>query len=105
MPPGGLRFANRAFEMKAMRFGEPVGQFNAPLTITVHYTDTDVIGIKRETLRLWTRTGPEGPWAQLGDPVRVMSGALSFTTTDFSEFALYGESMYDNRVFLPMVTR
>lgn len=105
MPPGGLRFANRAFEMKAMRFGEPVGQFNAPLTITVHYTDTDVIGIKRETLRLWTRTGPEGPWAQLGDPVRVMSGSLSFTTTHFSEFALYGESMYDNRVFLPMVTR
>jgi len=102
-PPGGLQFAHRAFEMKAMRFGELVGQFNTPLTITVHYSDTDVTGLKRETLRLWTRSGPGEPWAMLGEPVRVMSGALSFTTTHFSQFALFAEPAY--RVYLPLVLR
>jgi hypothetical protein len=42
------------------RFGE-VHQF-APITITVHYNDTDVIGLKRETLRLWYRNGIGKPW-------------------------------------------
>ncbi len=81
--------------------GEPVEQFNRPLTITVGNTDTDVAGIRRETLRLWTREGPEGPWASLGEPVQVMSGALAFTTTHFSEFALYGEAMH--KVYLLLV--
>lgn len=104
IPPGRLRWANRAFTMQAYRFGEPVGQFNHPLTITVHYTDTDVIGLKRETLRLWTRSGPEGPWAMLGEPARVMSGALSFTTTHLSDFALFGE--FDGfSVFLPVILK
>lgn len=102
-PPGGLLFANRAFELSAFRFGEPVGQFSAPLTITVGYTDTDVAGLKRETLRLWTRSGPEGPWAMLGEPARVMSGTLVFTTTHFSEFALFGEASYQS--YLPLVAR
>ncbi len=102
-PPGGLLFANRAFEMAAYRFGGQVRQFNRPLTITVGYSDTDVSGLTRETLRLWTRSGPEEAWKQLGEPVRVMSGALSFTTTHFSQFALFGESQY--RVYLPLVVR
>lgn len=102
-PPGGLLFAHRAFEMAASRFGEPVGQFNRPLTITLNYTDTDVIGLKRETLRLWTRTGPEGPWAMLGEPARVMSGALTFTTTHFTQFALFGEAKYHTH--LPLIVR
>jgi hypothetical protein len=102
-PPGGLLFANRAFEMNALRFGEHVRQFNRPLTITVNYTDTDVRGLKRETLRLWTRSGPEGPWAMLGEPARVMSGALTFTTTHFTQFALFGEAKY--HAYLPMILR
>jgi len=102
-PPGGLLFAHRAFEMTAFRFGEPVGQFNHPLTITMNYADTDVIGLKRETLHLWTRSGPEGPWAMLEEPARVMSGALTFTTTHFSQFALFGEARYN--AYLPLVAR
>jgi hypothetical protein len=102
-PPGSLLFANRAFEMEAWRFGEPVGQFNRPLTITVNYTDTDVQGFKLETLRLWTREGPQGPWAMLGAPVHVTSGTLVFTTTHFSQFAVFGEAAH--QVYLPIVTR
>jgi hypothetical protein len=102
-PPGGLLFAHRAFELTAFRFGERVRQFNRPLTITVNYTDTDVTGLKRETLRLWTRSGPGERWAMLGEPARVMSGALTFTTTHFTQFALFGEGKY--RAHLPVVIR
>lgn len=102
-PPGGLLFAHRAFEMNAFRFGEHVRQFSRPLTITVHYTNADIAGLNRSTLRLWTREGPQESWTMLGEPARVMSRALAFTTTHFSQFALFGEA--ENKVFLPLVTR
>jgi hypothetical protein len=107
VPPGGLQFANRAFEVKAYRFGEPVGQFQAPLTITLRYSDTDVAGLRRETLRLWTRSGPEGPWAELGEPVRHMSGTIAHTTTHLSEFALFGEPEEQtwHHIYLPLAMR
>ena len=101
--PPGLLFAHRAFELTAFRFGQEVHQFGQPLTITVTYSDTDVVGMKRETLRLWMRSGPEGPWAMLGEPARAMSGALAFTTTHFSQFALFGDGEY--RTHLPLVVR
>lgn len=102
-PPGGLLFANRAFELNAYRFGEPVGHFGAPMTITMNYTDTDVAGLKRETLQIWTRSGPEGPWAQLDEPARVMSGTVTFATTHLSQFALFGDG--EHHLYLPLVGR
>ena len=47
----GLMYAHRAFELTTFRFGE-VHHFGQPITITPHYRDTVVIGLKRETLRL-----------------------------------------------------
>jgi hypothetical protein len=101
--PPGLMFAHRAFDLNALRFGQTVNRFGQPLTITLKFSGTDVAGLKRETLRLWTRRGPTGPWAMLGEPARVMSGALAFTTTHFSQFALYGEA--EQRTFLPVAIR
>jgi hypothetical protein len=101
--PPGLMFANRAFELNAFRFEHHVRQFTEPLTITVGFTGEEAPGLKRETVRLWTRSGPEGPWASLGEPARVMSGALVYTTTHFSQFALFGEGKYSS--FLPLVLR
>ncbi len=99
--PPGLMYAHRAFEVTAFRFGQGVHQFGQPLTITVNYSDTDVAGLKRETLRLWYRNSPGEPWAMLGEPVRVMSGTHVYTTTHLTQFALFGEAAY--RVFLPAV--
>jgi hypothetical protein len=101
--PPGLMFAHRAFEVTAFRFGDSIRQFGQPLTITVNYSDTDVAGLKRETLRLWYRNGQGEPWAMLGEPAQVMSGTHVYTTTHLTQFALFGEAAY--RVFLPMVTR
>ena len=102
-PPGGLLFANHACEIHAFRFGDPVGSFSAPLTITMHYTDTDIAGLKVETLRLWTRAGPGDPWVVHGAPAYVTSGTMAFTTTHLSEFALFGEAKY--HAYLPLVAR
>ncbi len=100
--PPGLMYAHRAFELTAFRFGE-VHQFSKPLTITLQYSNTDVGGLKQETLRLWYRNSAGEPWAMLGEPVRVMSGALSFTTTHFTEFALFAAGAY--KVQLPLINR
>jgi hypothetical protein len=100
--PPGLLYAHRAFELTAFRFGE-VHQFGQPLTITLYYSDTDVIGLKRETLRLWSRNGEGEPWARLGEPVRVMSGTLSFTTMHFTQFALLAAGAH--QVYLPLTSR
>jgi hypothetical protein len=100
--PPGLMYAHRGFELTAFRFGE-VRQFGRPITITLHYSDTDVSGLKQETLRLWYRNGVGEPWARLGEPVRVMSGTLGFTTTHFTQFALFAEGA--NRLYLPQVMR
>jgi hypothetical protein len=45
----------------------------------------------------------EGPWAMLGEPARAMSGALTFMTTHFTQFALFGEAKY--HAYLPLVVR
>jgi hypothetical protein len=107
-PPGNLLFAHRAFEMTASRFGNTVRDFSRPLTITLHYTDKDIEGLQRETLRLWTRTGPSESWSRMGEPVRTMSGSariptLVFTTSHFSQFALFAKSAY--RSYLPVAIR
>lgn len=101
--PPGMIFANRGFEINAVRFGHQVAEFNGPLTVTVGFAESDVAGLRRETLRLWTRSGPEGPWTQLGEPAQVMSGALAFTTTHLSQFALFGRGEY--QIFLPVIVR
>ncbi len=101
--PPGLMYAHRAFEATAFRFGQDVHQFGQPLTITVNYSNADVAGLKRETLRLWYRNGQGEPWAMLGEPVRAMSSTHVYSTTHLTQFALFGEAVY--RVFLPMVMR
>ena len=95
-------YAHRAFELTAFRFGE-VHQFGQPITITLHYSGTEVGGLKQETLRLWYRNDAGEPWAMLGEPVRLMSGTLAFTTTHFTQFALFGEGAY--RSYLPQINR
>jgi uncharacterized protein DUF11 len=102
-PPGGLFFAHRAIALTAHRFGTPVGAFNCPLTITMNYAEADLDGLRRETLRVWTREGPDGPWGLLGAPTYGLSGTLRFTTTHLSEFALFAEPKYATS--LPLIFR
>lgn len=62
-PPGWF-FAHRAFEMHAFHFGE-IHQFNKPLEFTIQYSDQDVVGLMRNSLRLWYRLDLNSPWKLL----------------------------------------
>jgi hypothetical protein len=101
--PAGYRFAHQAFELTAFRFGE-VHQFHQPITLTVPVTPALESGLRRETLRLWYRNGPGEPWAMLGEPAQMNANSFSFTTTHFTEFALFGESRAQ-RILLPLINR
>ncbi len=98
-PPGWV-FTHRAFEMTAFRFGE-INEFGHPITITVHFDEDDIIGMKRESLRLWYRNSAGEPWNLLGEPVRAGPGYLVFETTHFTEFGLFARAA--NVVHLPIV--
>jgi hypothetical protein len=102
-PPLGWRYAHRAFEVTAFRFGEGIHKFEQPVTMTVEYGKQDVAGLARNSLRLWYRQGEGEPWAMLGEPVREMSGTISFVTTHLTQFALFGRSA--SYVYLPVLAR
>jgi hypothetical protein len=50
-----LRFANHAFDIQAYRRGEQMLGllFNRPLTLTITYSDADVVGIAEDQLRVY----------------------------------------------------
>jgi len=98
-PPGWF-FAHRAFEMHAFQFGE-IHQFNKPLEIAIQYSDDDVAGLNRNTLRLWYRNGPNSPWEIAGEPTEHQDGLIVFETDHFTEFALFARGAY--QVHLPMI--
>jgi hypothetical protein len=105
--PGGLTFAGKAFDLSAYRDGAPapdVALFK-PLTITVHYTDADVLGLDESTLELrgwdgahWTDDGI----AVVGrDPV---VNRLVVTVDHASGFGLFGQGER-HAIYLPLVIR
>ncbi len=104
--PPGWRFAHRAFEMNAFHFGE-VHQFEKPITLTVNFGPQEIAGLQQNSLRLWYRSGPGEPWAMLGEPQQIQAGSASFTTTHFTQFALFGlpDSAYGYTLHLPVVAR
>lgn len=100
--PPGWRFANRAFELNAFQFGE-INRFNQPVEMRLRYTDQDVAGLFRSSLRLWYRADPGEPWAMMGAPLQHRNGEIIFTTDHFTEFALFG--LDGIRLTLPLVSR
>ena len=103
--PGGFAFAGRAFDLDAYRDGEPVLgiELAAPLTITIHYTDADVLGLDEETLEL--RTWDGGKWT--GDGVTIVSrdpaiNRVVVTVDHLGSFALFGPGERQT-IYLPLV--
>jgi hypothetical protein len=99
----GQHFAHQAFALNAYRYGE-LHQFGQPISVTVPVSGTGAGRFQPETLRLWYRQGPGDAW-QLGEPGQLQNGQLTFQTTHFTEFALFGTPMYAFQVGLPLVRR
>ena len=98
--PPGYMFAHRSFELTAFRFNE-LHQFSQPITISLKLNMPEIAGLKRETLCLWYRSGPGEAWAMLGGGNWISPDTLEFTTSHFTQFALFG--LKNNQVFLPFL--
>lgn len=88
-----LPVGNIVFDVKAIINGTTVlDSFDQPVTITYHYTDADIVGIKEETLRLYHYHN--NTWEELDSCyVNQTTNTISCTTDSFSIFALFGKSI------------
>jgi hypothetical protein len=105
-----LVFANNSFELSAeASIGNPVTTFNLPLTITLTYTDTDIIGFPENALGLYYWNGLTSTWTDAvttcpgGAYTRNLDGnILALPLCHLTEFGLFGVPLYN---FLPVVRR
>ena len=98
--PAGKLYANRAFEMKAFRFGE-VYEFDRPITIRMRLNAGEIVGLKRASLKFWYRESPGDPWKMAGEPAWSSEDEISFSANHFNQFALFGNGAYS--VHLPII--
>ncbi len=109
--PGNLLFGSRAFSLGAYLDGnQPDGfVFEAPVTVTLTYTDAQIMGLEEDTLTLYVHQGDD--WidtASTCTPASVYlrepeADRLTVAICHLSEFALFGEGdfLYD----LPVLRR
>ena len=109
VPPPGLFFAGRAFDLDVYRHGQFLSLgigLSVPATITIHYAESDVIGRDEESLRLGRWNGITGAWenAACGPHGRhTGENWLAVPVCHLSRFALFGEAAHT--LYLPLVLR
>ena len=108
--PGGLMtFANNSFEVSAEDgSGNPVTTFSLPITVTLSYTDTDILGPENGLgLYYWDEAG--SAWTDAvstcpgGVYTRDLAGnMLALPLCHLTEFGLFGNPIH---IFMPVVRR
>jgi hypothetical protein len=104
--PSGLGFAGHAFDLDAYRSGSllPGFIFSVPVTITLHYTDADIVGLDEDSLLLEYWNGSAWVDAACGAYDRhADENWLAVPICHLSQFALFGEREY--LIYLPLVLR
>jgi Leucine-rich repeat (LRR) protein len=107
---GWMAFANNSFDLSAEdSLGNPVTTFNLPLTVTLTYTDTDVIGIPENILGLYYWDENAVSWSDAattcpdGEYTRDLEGnQLILPLCHLTEFGLFGNPLH---IFLPVIRR
>jgi hypothetical protein len=111
--PVDLTFAGRAFDLNAYRNGTLLTglRFSAPITVTLHYVDTDVAGVFEGTLVLeyWNEDASE--WEDTVNTCTPPSlynchsdeNWLAVPICHLTRFALFGRE--EHVVYLPLVLR
>jgi hypothetical protein len=106
--PVGFSFAGHAFDLDAYQNGSrylPDFAFSSPVTITIHYTATDVAALDENTLILEYWNENTGVWedAACGKYERHPDeNWLAVPICHLSRFALFGKG---HAVYLPLVLR
>jgi hypothetical protein len=107
-PPGFL-FAGHAFDLEAYRDGALLSglAFDLPVTVTIQYSDADVVGLDPASLLLERWTGSTWEDAACGPYDRhPEENWLAVPVCHLSRFALFGEpAEVRHSVYLPLVVR
>ena len=104
--PLGFVFAGHAFRLEAYRKGVLHSDltFEEPITVTIHYTGSDVAGLDENTLELRYWDGDE--WSADGITVverDTVNKRLVTRIEHLSEFALFAQEQQPQKVYLPLV--
>jgi len=97
--PSGFGFAGHAFNLDAYRNGDQIAgfTFSVPITITLHYTETDVVGPNEDMLVLEYWHDSTGVWedAACGPYDRHPDeNWLAVPVSHLSRFALFGRTLH-----------
>jgi hypothetical protein len=107
-PPitGGFSFLGQAFFIDATTSdGTPVTDFAQPFTITIQYSDEDVVGIDESSLTLSYWDAGTETWIPLPTTVDTEANTLTAVVEHLTTFAVIGESRPEHRIYLPLVIR
>ncbi len=105
-----LVFAGNRFLLSAAgAAGEPVAAFDLPLTLTLRYSDADILDIPEASLALYIWSGDVSGWLDAitacpGGTYKhdLVANTLSLPLCHLTEFGLFGSWAY---TFLPLVGR
>jgi hypothetical protein len=105
--PSGFGFADHGFDLDAYRDNTPLATlaFSSAVTITLQYTDTDILAMEEDQLSLQTWDDATGAWvdAACGAYERHPSqNWLAVPICHLSRFALFGPR---EEIYLPLVLR
>jgi hypothetical protein len=115
--PSRLTLSGDPFELDAFIGNEITATriitFNAPVMITIHYTETDLNGISEQTLKLYRLEYPPfgTSWCVIGvcrtaesQTLDTVNNIITATVTGFSKFGTMG-GQSDSDLFLPIVVK
>jgi predicted outer membrane repeat protein len=107
-PSGTLLFAGLAFSLTAVQDGSPLSGFvfERPVTVTLRYTDADVMGLVEANLQPFYFNATTGLWQADGIVVlarRLPENEIVFTISHLTRFGLFAPTQ--QRAFLPVMMR
>lgn len=99
----GLRGTDHFIQLEAEQGGQPLSQFEQPVTITIEYTAQSIGNVDPTTLMLYWWNGSQ--WTLQGITLVSHNGnTITSTTTHTGLFALLGEPELE-AVYLPVILR
>jgi len=94
-PSGKNRAGTSVYNLKALTDEtSTLSSFSQPLTVTLAYEDSDVSGLNASTLKIHRY---DSDWTELSScTVDTSAKTVSCTTTNFSDFAIFGSPSTDS---------
>ncbi len=89
-PPSGKQFAGNVYDFVFIHpDGEVISQVSKPVTLTLTYSDDDVVGLDETNIAPYRKESGESSWTAVsGATVDTAHNTVSFTTDHFSSFTL-----------------